>query len=405
MNHKTNSPTEYLATPKLHRRLVLVLSVLLIVTLTFLIVVPWRQTVVGSGKVTSFSPDARPQTVESIISGRIVRWFVKEGARVKKGDTIALLADINVNFMDVDMLERLRDVNQRTASIQSQTIEAARQRRQQAEQRYQAADARVSNVNIELQTAYIRIYRADTLFRQNLISKRDLETAQLNLQKAKLDSATAIANYRSAVQDVSLWRADEQRIIDQASATMQEFGLRLANAEVRKGSAYVVAPTDGTVVRIAKVGTGQIVKEGDELALIVPASEDRAVELYVGDMDAALIEPGRLVSLQFSGFPAFQFTGWERVNVGIFHGRVKVVDAVDDGRGQFRILVVPTTEQGFSPWPSERFLRQGASATGWVLLERVSVGYELWRQLMGFPPQFPVLEKGRQKITSEASKK
>jgi multidrug resistance efflux pump len=375
-------------TPGLHKRLVTVLAVLLVFFVLFLIFVPWRQTVVGSGQVTSFTPDARPQTVESVISGRIVRWYVKEGAVVRKGDTLALLADINVNFMDSEMLARLDQVRERTDVAQTQAIEAAKQRRQQSEQRYNAAVARVSNVTVELATATIRAMRADTLIKQDLISQRELETAQLNLQRAKMDSAMAGASLQSAAQDVALFSADEQRIISQASVTMQEVDLRVANAQIRKGAASVIAPTDGIVVRIAKVGAGQIVKEGDELALIVPRTDDRAVELYVGDMDAALIEPGRLVALQFSGFPAYQFSGWESVNVGIFHGRVKVVDAVDDGSGRFRVLVVPATPD-YEIWPSNRFLRQGATATGWVLLERVSIGYELWRQLMGFPPQFP----------------
>lgn len=375
-------------TPGLHRRLVTVLAVLVVFVVLFLIFVPWRQTVVGSGQVTSFTPDARPQTVESVISGRIVRWYVKEGAVVRKGDTLALLADINVNFMDTEMLAKLDEVRERTDVAQTQAIEAAKQRRQQAEQRYNAALARVSNVTVELATATIRAMRADTLVKQDLISQRELETAQLNLQRAKMDSAMAGAGLQSAAQDVALFSADEQRIISQASVTMQEVDLRLANAQIRKGAASVIAPTDGIVVRIAKVGAGQIVKEGDQLALIVPRTDDRAVELYVGDMDAALIEPGRLVALQFSGFPAYQFSGWENVNVGIFHGQVKVVDAVDDGSGRFRVLVIPATPE-YESWPSNRFLRQGASATGWVLLERVSIGYELWRQLMGFPPQFP----------------
>ncbi|MFN5875474.1 MAG: HlyD family secretion protein, partial [Ignavibacteria bacterium] len=263
---------------------------------------------------------------------------------------------------------------------------------QQAQQRLSAAVARVANVSVELTTASIRALRADTLFKQDLVSRRDLETAQLNLQRARLDSATAKANLESAAQDVALFTADLQRAENQASIALQEIDLRLANAQIRKGASYVVAPADGIVVRIAKVGNGQIVKEGDELALIVPRTDDRAVELHVGDMDAALIEPGRLVSLQFSGFPAFQFSGWQNINVGIFHGRVKVVDAVDDKTGRFRVLVVPATPE-YSAWPSNRFLRQGATATGWILLDQVSIGYELWRQLMGFPPQFPAPTK------------
>ncbi|MEY2719937.1 MAG: hypothetical protein RLZZ273_1303 [Bacteroidota bacterium] len=384
--------TGTIETPGLHGRLVTLLFIFLIASTLFLIFVPWRQTVVGSGEVTSFSPDARPQTVESVISGRIVRWFVREGSVVRKGDTIVVLADINVNFMDVDMLTRLDEVRRGTSLSQQQSIEVAKQRRQQAEQRYAAAVARVANVSVELTTAAIRALRADTLFKQDLVSRRDLETAQLNLQRARLDSATARASLESAAQDVALFTADLERAENQASIALQEIDLRLANAQIRKGASYVVAPADGIVVRIAKVGNGQIVKEGDELALIVPRTDDRAVELHVGDMDAALIEPGRLVSLQFSGFPAFQFSGWQNINVGIFHGRVKVVDAVDDKTGRFRVLVVPATPE-YAAWPSNRFLRQGATATGWILLDQVSIGYELWRQLMGFPPQFPAPTK------------
>ena len=36
--------------------------------------------------------------------------------------------------------------------------------------------------------------------------------------------------------------------------------------------------------------------------------------------------------------------------------------------------------------PGPRWLRQGVRANGWVLLNVVPVGYELWRQFNGFPP-------------------
>mgnify|MGYP000552794339 CR=1 FL=1 len=40
-------------------------------------------------------------------------------------------------------------------------------------------------------------------------------------------------------------------------------------------------------------------------------------------------------------------------------------------------------EQG---WPENRWLRQGVRANGWVLLQRVPLWFEIWRQLNGFPP-------------------
>jgi hypothetical protein len=38
-------------------------------------------------------------------------------------------------------------------------------------------------------------------------------------------------------------------------------------------------------------------------------------------------------------------------------------------------------------WPDkDRWLRQGARANAWVLLEQVPLWFEFWRQINGFPP-------------------
>jgi hypothetical protein len=79
------------------------------------------------------------------------------------------------------------------------------------------------------------------------------------------------------------------------------------------------------------------------------------------------------------------------VAVGTFGGTVAFVDAADDGRGRFRIVVVP---DGNEEWPSGRFLRQGVRANGWILLDEVRLGYELWRQFNGFPPAISPSEPG-----------
>ena len=68
--------------------------------------------------------------------------------------------------------------------------------------------------------------------------------------------------------------------------------------------------------------------------------------------------------------------------VGTFGGEVAAIDATDDGKGKFRVQVKASSEQ---EWPSDRFLRQGVRANGWVLLSQVPLGYEIWRQLNGFP--------------------
>ena len=38
------------------------------------------------------------------------------------------------------------------------------------------------------------------------------------------------------------------------------------------------------------------------------------------------------------------------------------------------------------PWPSTKYLRAGTQASGWIMLDTVALGYEMWRQFNGFPP-------------------
>jgi hypothetical protein len=113
-------------------------------------------------------------------------------------------------------------------------------------------------------------------------------------------------------------------------------------------------------------------------------------ELQIDGNDLPLVRPGDKVRLQFEGWPAAQFVGWPSVAVGTFGGRVYLVDPTADDKGRFRILVEPDPDD--HDWPDQQFLRQGVRAQGWVLLERVSVGWELWRQLNGFPPVREVQE-------------
>jgi membrane fusion protein, adhesin transport system len=60
------------------------------------------------------------------------------------------------------------------------------------------------------------------------------------------------------------------------------------------------------------------------------------------------------------------------------------VDSTDDGKGKFRVLVEPDAAD--QRWPESRYLRQGVRTKGWVLLNTVPLGFEVWRQFNGFPP-------------------
>lgn len=284
---------------------------------------PWQQTAVGTGRVVAYSPVERQQEISSPIDGRIQRWHVTEGTRVTSGQLIVELTD-----NDPEILQRLR------------------YERSALEKRARAA-------GVAVQTAKLNLDRQKILLEKGLSAQRSFEQANLDYTRYLVDEANA-------------------------SAELARMDVRLS----RQLTQSVTAPADGVILKIVSGQGAQIVKQGQIIAVFVPETESRAVEIWISGNDIPLVQENKKVRLQFEGWPAFQFSGWPSVAVGTFSGTVKLVDAADNGEGKFRIVVVPDSE----PWPEPRYLRQGVRALGWVLLNQVSLGYELWRRFNGFPP-------------------
>jgi len=229
-------------------------------------------------------------------------------------------------------------------------------------------------------------------------AKTDVDRAAAEIERSKASVLTSDALILQAeatgLSTVATTRRDLRRAEQNMfgiERELQEIDIRIERFKAR----FVKSPSDGIVFRIsANVGEGGLyVKQGDELAVIVPDTNDRVVELLIDGMDAPLIaahmeEMGRgpHVRLQFEGWPAVQFAGWPSVAIGTFGGKVRQIDASDDGNGKFRILVEPEEAFDGDRWPEDAYIRQGNQAVGWVFLNRVTLGFELWRQFNGFPP-------------------
>ena len=373
--------------PPITRSILVGSLVFLVVLGVVLAFVPWRQTVSGTGEVTAYAPEARPRTIEARLTARIGEWHVVEGDRVAKGDTIAVLEDLGASYLADQFAGQIAE--QRTSKLEGLRLEVerARQKLAQARQKQRAAEEKVNNAALGVATARTRLARVEDLQDDGISSVRDLETARLKFQKARTDSVAAAADLAAARRAVESARLNVQRKKQTLEARRAELNRKVDNVEQRASNAVVRAPIDGTISSISRVGPGQTVKKGSPLALVAPQTDDRAVELFVSSIGASLIEPGRQVQLQFSGFPALQFSGLPDASIGTFAGTVRFVNPVDDGSGRFRMLVVPDTSADHADWPSPDYLRQGAPARGSVLLSNVSLGYEIWRRMNGLPPQ------------------
>jgi biotin carboxyl carrier protein len=302
--------------------------------LIFFLLLPWTQNISGDGRVIAYSPDERRQEISAPVDGLVDKWLVQEGDKVKKGDIIVNLSDNDPNIIQRLKLER------------------------------EATQRRLDVARMAVATALLNVERQEGLLKKGLSAPLGLEQARLNYNRYLVEEANAVVDL--ARVDVTLSRQQAQ---------------------------VVTAPIEGTILKVIAGQGGQLVKQGQILAVLVPDTDSRAVELWVSGNDMPLISEGRLSRLQFEGWPAVQFSGWPSVAVGTFGGQVGFIDAADDGEGSFRILIFPIKDE---PWPDPRFLRQGVRVKGWILLDEVTVGFELWRIFNGFPPSLRSFKSGEQ---------
>jgi len=387
---------------------------LLFILLLFL---PWQQNIRGIGQVTALNPANRPQTVETVIAGRIQKWFVREGDLVKKGDTIASISEVKEKYFDPELLSRLsQQITAKESSLDAKRKKAEALQRQINALR-ETMKLKVEQSKAKLEAEKVKYQNAENQFQRNkklyeagnipLTKFQDFEYkfqgSQAEYLSAKIELDRTQAEYQDKISkaesDLSNTRAEAFDTEVDILKSRNEF----SNTEIRSGQYQILAPQDGYIVRAVKAGIGETIKEGDAICTIMPEVSDMAVEMYVKAMDVPLISKGRNVRIQFDGWPALQFSGWPSVSVGTFGGEVKVIDYVNSKPGDFRILVVPDTKD--ERWPPQ--LRIGSGTKGWVMLDSVPVWYELWRQLNGFPPSLysaPITATDQTKLKDQEGK-
>lgn len=316
--------------PSATRTFAWLLSATIILIIMALIFVPWVQTAYGVGQVITLNPGDRVQMLNALVDGRIKEWYVSDGTIVKKGEPIVKIMDNDPLLLD--RLRAERDALQRNYEVAKMA-------------------ARTGRLNAD---------RKNDLVKQGLSAPREYE-------KARIDYKSLLAKEA------------------QALAKLQQIKTKLS----RQDTQILYAPRDGRVLNIVSGDVATTVKQGDPLVEFAPDDIEFVSELYIDGVDVPLVYAGRKVRLQFEGWPVVQFSGWPSKAIGTFGGEVTIVDPSMGVNGKFRVIVKPD-EEG---WPDEKFLRYGTHIKGWVLLEEVSLGYELWRQLNNFPPEFTGLLK------------
>ena len=374
------------------------------------LLIPWQQTAVGKGEVNTYSPSFRPQKIDSPVDGVIVEWMIAEGALVKKGDVLLRLQNNDPELLN-RMLEgvelgnaQISNTNDKIALYQEKyNIEKDAIARKIAEisDKIQSLQDKWTAAKIEFETESIQLNRYQDLIKEGIVSQRDVELAKLKQSKA-------IANRDALQRQINALNNEKQRVelegqsklteiqanitdLKSKVASGQQKQLELQSKAVQQQTQDIVAPMDGIVHKLIGGLQGEQVKKGKTLLSFVPESTDRAVLLEVNGNDVALLHAEQEVRLIFEGWPALQFIGFPGSGAGTFAGTIQMIEPAAYDEGKFRVWITPDSSE--PDWPSADRLRLGLRVKGWVILGTVPLGYEIWRQINGFPIP-PNIEKG-----------
>ena len=392
----------------------------------FIMFLPWTQNIKTQGNVSTLYQEQRPQKLNSPIPGRIIKWYVKNGDVVKKGDTILQISEIKDDYLDPLLVERTQEqvqakkgvrdyYNAKISTTENQiaAITASKDLKlnqikikiAQLQNKLKAEQAELTAVNNELKITQDQLNRQNKMYEEGLVSLTQLQQRNVSYQNALAKKTSAENKLAQTQQEIAAQNIEQNAVIQEYTEKLsktegdrfQSMGQvagsigdiaklenQVATYKVRKGLYYILATQDGQITQLTKAGIGEIVKDAETIGIIVPKKIDYIAEIYVKPVDLPLIRENQKVMLTFDGFPAIVFSGWPNSSYGTFSGKIIAIENSISENGLFKAIVAEDKTQ--KRWPPN--MKIGTGASGIAILNDVPIWYEIWRNINGFPPDY-----------------
>lgn len=387
---------------------------------------PWTQNIKVKGNVTSLYQSQRPQQLNSPIPGRIIKWNVKNGDYVKKGDTLLQLSEIKDDYLDpllvqrteqqVDAKKGVRDYYEAKVGTTKNQLEALNASRDlklnqvkikiiQLNSKLIGEQAELEAAKNELKLSEDQFARQKKMYDEGLVSLTQFQQRSISYQNSiakktayenkvaqtqqeilntQIEQNSVTQDYNEKLSKIEGERFQSMGQVEGSDGDIAKLQNQVANYKARQGLYFIIASQDGQIVSLNKAGIGEVLKDGENIGTIVPTNVDYAVEIYIKPVDLPLVKEGQRVMSIFDGFPAIVFSGWPDSSYGTFAGRVVAVESNISANGMFKALIIEDKNE--KRWPPK--IKMGTGVQGIAILNDVPIWYELWRNINGFPPDY-----------------
>lgn len=314
--------------------------------------VPLEGASIASGKV---SVESNRKTVQHLEGGIISKILVKDGDKVKAGDTLIILDDIQSSselsivktklYLALAQKARLNAEQQKANSVifpkeladlsdnsdikemmnsQSSLFNARRksldseiqvleQRIIQLKEQIQGLESVVTNQNTLLSSYKEEIEEWKGLYEKQMVDKLRLRDAQRKLEELMGNLSSNLSNISKLKEQIA--ETQEQILLrkrkfleevitetKEADAVIFDARARIGFLEDKLKRTVISAPVSGEIIGLKFHNAGAVIRPGDPLMEIVPENEALIVEAFVSPTDINRVHVGLEADIRFSAF-------------------------------------------------------------------------------------------------------
>ncbi|MGV8096403.1 MAG: HlyD family secretion protein [Mangrovibacterium sp.] len=302
-------------------------------------------------------------------SGRIARWFVTDGQKVKEGDYIALIQN-STALEDLVLVEKII-LKLDSSNIRGQVrqvilpeklilgelqetynqfcrnwknyrdylennfltgkIELLGQEMEKQEQYYHLALEQKKMMEQELALAEKGLQRHQSMLAKGGISESQLEVAQSGVIQSKRSYSAFMASLKSTEISLLSQKRSLLEMQEQDHTNVEQYELNIAGnlrslknqVKAWKDNYLLNSPIEGTVTLTRFWSENHVVISGERLATIVPTDNKGVIcRAKVPSSGIGRVEKGQKVNIKLSGFPYMEH--------GILTGEVSAVSLVPE---------------------------------------------------------------------------
>lgn len=233
--------------------------------------------------------------VNSRIQGFIKKIHFNEYQPVKKGDTLAIIEDVEFRYK-VALAEADYEKATSGKAAMKSTINTT-------DNNISVSDAAITEVGVRLENAQREYERYKNLLEQEAVTKQQYDAIKTNYDalQARYDQLT------KQKQSTSLIKKEQQNRLGQSSAAVKLAEVALELAKLNLSYTIITAPCDGYTGR-KNIQEGQLIQAGQTIVDIVDDNDKWIIANYK-ETQTTNIKEGQTVDIEVDAIPGIVFKG------------------------------------------------------------------------------------------------